>query len=115
MSKSKHTSNGRMLAPSKHIMCEEQPKVEPLKTPPLSITSSITPIPVPDLSTSPYRIGANIKLMNDADSVLISKSPSSPMMAAMREAVDSITQYEDFEIVENIGAGFYADVFKVRY
>lgn len=41
-------------------------------------------------------------------------TPSSPLLTAMREAVDSINQYEDFEILEKIGAGFYAEVFKVR-
>lgn len=41
-------------------------------------------------------------------------TPSSPLLTAMREAVDSINQYEDFEILEEIGAGFFADVFKVR-
>ena len=41
-------------------------------------------------------------------------APSSPLLTAVREAVDSINQYEDFEILEKIGAGFFADVFKVR-
>ena len=41
-------------------------------------------------------------------------APSSPLLTAMREAVDSINQYEDFEILEKIGAGFFADVYKVR-
>ena len=40
-------------------------------------------------------------------------TPSSPLLTAVREAVDSINQYDDFEILEKIGAGFFADVFKV--
>ena len=40
-------------------------------------------------------------------------TPSSPLLTAVREAVDSINQYEDFEILEKIGAGFFADVYKV--
>ena len=42
-------------------------------------------------------------------------TPSSPLLTAVREAVDSINQYEDFEILEKIGAGFFAEVFKVLY
>ena len=122
MSKSKHaltpfssgSSNGRTIPPAKHIQREETaPKIEP-NTSPQSISSSLDPIEVPDLSSSPYRIKASFKLMENADIDVI-KPPSSPMLTAMREAVDSITKYEDFEIVEKIGAGFYADVFKVRY
>lgn len=120
MSKSKHaltpfssgSSNGRTIPPAKHIQREETaPKIEP-NTSPQSISSSLDPIEVPDLSSSPYRIKASFKLMENADIDVI-KPPSSPMLTAMREAVDSITKYEDFEIVEKIGAGFYADVFKV--
>ena len=40
-------------------------------------------------------------------------SPSSPLLTALREAVDSVSQYEDFVILEKIGAGFFAEVFKV--
>lgn len=42
------------------------------------------------------------------------QTPSSPLLVAMRTAVDSLNQYEDFEILEEIGAGFFAQVFKVR-
>lgn len=118
MSKSKNgvaalgPSNGRTLTPTKHIQCEEPSKIEQ-KTSPLCISSSIAPIQVSNLSSSPYRIGANFQLRDDTDGGVF-KSPSSPMLTAMREAVDSITQYEEFEIMEKIGAGFYADVFKVR-
>lgn len=41
--------------------------------------------------------------------------PSSPLLVAMRTAVDSLNQYEDFEILEEIGAGFFAQVFKVSW
>ena len=40
-------------------------------------------------------------------------APSSPLLTAMREAVDSLNQYDDFEILEKVGAGFFADVYKV--
>lgn len=121
MSKSKHgpaaafsgASNGRTIAPAKHIQCEETiPSIEPITSPRGISSSSVGPVEVPDLSTSPYRIGASFKLRDNTD-ISVIKSPSSPMLTAMREAVDSITQYEDFEVVEKIGAGFYADVFKV--
>ncbi|KAL5487189.1 hypothetical protein EMCRGX_G019763 [Ephydatia muelleri] len=123
MSKSKHgpaaafsgASNGRTIAPAKHIQCEETiPSIEPITSPRGISSSSVGPVEVPDLSSSPYRIGASFKLRDNTD-ISVIKSPSSPMLTAMREAVDSITQYEDFEVVEKIGAGFYADVFKVRY
>ena len=39
--------------------------------------------------------------------------PSSPLLVAMRDAVDSLNKYEDFKIIEKIGAGFFADVYKV--
>lgn len=40
-------------------------------------------------------------------------SPSSPMIMALRDAVSSLNRMEDFEIIENIGEGFYAKVYKV--
>lgn len=43
------------------------------------------------------------------------KCPSSPLLVAVRNAVDSLSQYNDFEILEKIGSGFYAEVFKVRW
>ena len=42
------------------------------------------------------------------------KCPSSPLLVAVRTAVDSLSQYNDFDILEKIGSGFYAEVFKVR-
>ncbi len=41
-------------------------------------------------------------------------TPSSPLLVAMRNAVDSLNKYEDFKILEKIGAGFFAEVFKVN-
>ena len=42
------------------------------------------------------------------------KCPSSPLLVAVRTAVDSLSQYNDFDILEKIGSGFYAEVYKVR-
>ena len=42
------------------------------------------------------------------------KCPSSPLLVAVRTAVDSLSQYNDFDILEKIGSGFYAEVHKVR-
>ena len=39
--------------------------------------------------------------------------PSSPMLMALRDAVSSLNRMEDFEIIEEIGEGFYAKVYKV--
>lgn len=39
--------------------------------------------------------------------------PSSPMLTALRDAVSSVSRIEDFEIIEEIGEGFYAKVYKV--
>ena len=44
---------------------------------------------------------------------MIPHCPSSPLLVAVRDAVDSLSQYSDFEIMEKIGAGFFAEVFKV--
>ena len=40
--------------------------------------------------------------------------PSSPMLMALRDAVSSLNRIEDFDIIEEIGEGFYAKVYKVR-
>ena len=40
--------------------------------------------------------------------------PSSPMLTAVRNAVSSLNRMEDFEIIEEIGEGFYAKVYKVN-
>ena len=37
----------------------------------------------------------------------------SPLLSALRDAVSSVHNLEDYEIVEKIGAGFFAEVFKV--
>lgn len=47
------------------------------------------------------------------DDDFIHKCPSSPLLVAVRTAVDSLSQYNDFDILEKIGSGFYAEVFKV--
>lgn len=39
--------------------------------------------------------------------------PSSPLLSVLREAVESLSSIEDFEKMEMIGAGFFAEVFKV--
>ena len=41
--------------------------------------------------------------------------PSSPLLVAVKSAVDSLNQYEDFDILEQIGVGFFAEVFKVSF
>ena len=38
----------------------------------------------------------------------------SPLLSALRDAVTSVSGLEDFEKLERIGAGFFAEVFKVR-
>lgn len=84
-------------------------------------------VTITELAESPQRYG--LGLVKSPDSRLsVSPShdlynsdedhmvfpPSSPMLVAIRTAVDSLNQYEDFEILEEIGAGFFAQVFKVR-
>ena len=39
--------------------------------------------------------------------------PSSPLLSVLREAVESLSCIEDFEKMEMIGSGFFAEVFKV--
>ena len=39
--------------------------------------------------------------------------PSSPLLNALREAVDSVSNMDDFDIIEKIGSGFFAEVLKV--
>ena len=48
------------------------------------------------------------------DDLGIHNCPSSPLLVAMRDAVDSLNKYEDFKILEKIGAGFFAEVYKVK-
>lgn len=79
-------------------------------------------ISIKDLTESPQRYKQNFSPHHsksvspphnlDEDRVSF-QPPNSPLLVAMRTAVDSLNQYEDFDIVEEIGAGFYADVFKV--
>ena len=82
--------------------------------------SPFSPTLVSNFSDSPYhsisparRINSLSPARDFSDEELHLRSPSSPLLTAMREAVDSISQYEDFEILEKIGAGFFAEVFKV--
>lgn len=41
--------------------------------------------------------------------------PNSPLLQAVQQAVESLNPIEDFEILDQIGSGFYAEVFKVRF
>lgn len=81
--------------------------------------SPFSPTLVTNFSESPYHVSParRIHSLSPArdwsDEELHLRSPSSPLLTAVREAVDSISQYEDFEILEKIGAGFFAEVFKV--
>lgn len=80
-------------------------------------------ISIQELSESPHRYGmrygADFAKRSDdqisrlSDGEHMTFHPSSPLLVAMRTAVDSLNQYEDFEILEEIGAGFFAQVFKV--
>lgn len=83
-------------------------------------------ISIRDLSESPQRFGA-CRAHKEEDMSLLSagsshdsdmdrltfQPPSSPLLVAMRTAVESLNQYDDFEILEEIGAGFFAVVYKV--
>ena len=40
--------------------------------------------------------------------------PLSPLCAALKDAVSSVNRMEDFEIIDEIGEGFYAKVYKVN-
>lgn len=42
------------------------------------------------------------------------RRPSSPLLNALREAVESVSNMEDFEKLDLIGAGFFAEVYKVE-
>lgn len=87
-------------------------------------------ISIEELSESPYRYGMRFgaqfaqKSENQISRLSVASQdsngehvtfhpPSSPLLVAMRTAVDSLNQYEDFVILEQIGAGFFAEVFKV--
>lgn len=89
-------------------------------------------ISIRELSESPHRYGVrfvqkpeaprpeipisrlSVASIQDSDGEHTTfQPPSSPLLVAMRTAVDSLNQYEDFEILEEIGAGFFAQVFKV--
>lgn len=74
---------------------------------------------VSDLSQSPQRYSGSGFLLssgpNSPDIMSTLQCPSSPLLTAVRSAVDSLSQYEDFEIREKIGAGFFAEVFKVEH
>lgn len=85
-------------------------------------------ISIKEMSESPHRLGEvhyihkaspppsklSATLSVDSTDGMAFFPPSSPLLVAMRNAVDSLNQYEDFEILEEIGAGFFAQVFKVR-
>ncbi len=91
--------------------------------------SSTSPCAVNQLSESPKRVGNHCYYSNSddqSDSLAASpkhshlqddprlhNTPSSPLLVAMRNAVDSLNKYEDFKILEKIGAGFFAEVFRV--
>ena len=89
-----------------------------------SVEKCSSPIPISDICGSPRRVwGRGLEVgkgdvlhgspVRDVVEEWKLVPPSSPLLAAMREAVDSINQYEDFEIFEQIGAGFFAEVYKV--
>ena len=40
--------------------------------------------------------------------------PNSPLLSALREAVESVSNMDDFEQIEKIGSGFFAEVYKAR-
>ena len=90
-------------------------------------------ISIQELAESPQRFGTGVgpgtprddtispksrlSVTSSHDSVdgehMIFQPPSSPLLVAMRTAVDSLNQFDDFDVIEEIGSGFFADVFKV--
>lgn len=111
---------GRILPEAKH----SKPKVCHTASEPSKTHASVL-----ELSGSPKRFGLNRSFDHmyydshgrlsatpppgSVDEEFIYKCPSSPLLVAVRTAVDSLSQYNDFDILEKIGSGFYAEVFKV--
>ncbi len=125
---------------SAHLPDHLADKRSPMGSPTFTIEdfsrSSFSPVGVTDLSSSPQRYVGGAKTRersfeksgsadrlsvsplgrdSGGEEELIHASPSSPLLTAVREAVDSLSQFEDFEIIEKIGAGFFAEVFKVQW
>lgn len=89
----------------------------------MSSSAENSPTRIRALSESPFRqryinhqLHTSLNASPSIDSLgdMIPHCPSSPLLVAVRDAVDSLSQYSDFEILEKIGAGFFAEVFKVR-
>ena len=84
-------------------------------------------ISIQELSESPQRFSGGgtlsdgsktrLSVTSSHDSIdgdhMVFQPPNSPLLVAMRTAVDSLNQYDDFDILDEIGSGFFAEVFKV--
>ena len=117
---------GRLILPSDS--CCSSPTISVEECSPRMGFGPLSPVSISDLSSSPKRYSAMKQqeayqpsslfpareiVEEDGGHFVRIPSPSSPLLTAVREAVDSLSQYEDFEILEKIGAGFFAEVFKV--
>lgn len=125
---------------SRKITLEELTKIEPIleasqpitiPCQPRSEPNNHMPIPILELSESPKRVSqineheymysdsrgrlSATPSLGSTDEDVAHKCPSSPLLVALRTAVDSLSQYDDFDTLEKIGSGFYAEVFKVRF
>ena len=66
------------------------------------------------LATPDHARASPLRSFVHEDRMSPSVCPSSPLCSAVRDAVDSLSQYDDFDVLEQIGTGFFADVYKVR-
>ncbi len=59
-------------------------------------------------------MGVTIGTISLSDNDVVINRPSSPMLFALREAVDSVSNMADFKMIEKLGSGFFGEVFKVQ-
>ena len=120
----------------KKIIIEEVPQSQPVfsVSKPIAVKDHIrnsVSTSVLELSESPKRLGqmrgydhrfqdphgrlSASPPPGSGDEDFMYRCPSSPLLVAVRSAVDSLSQYDDFDVIEKIGSGFYAEVFKVSW
>lgn len=106
-------SNSKLMSTYSDVECVIQDLPDSNNKYAVSSKLAIHKKALPSLSNERMPNDSGLPVIKEHSPPTYMTPPSSPMLTALRDAVSSLNRMEDFEIIQPIGEGFYAKVYKV--